>query len=236
MSFIGLLEGEPGSGKTMGAYSFPEPICHILLENREKFCRDLANIYYPNKMIDIKTCYVVGGSGIFTSNDPVRSVGILRKTYEELDLSKYQTIIIDHAGKIRKWLKDEWRIKHPRNGKPAKQVWPLDEYWSINENTRGYLNGLINFGIEHSKNIVFTTTFKDNYGEVVNDKGKKVPAKIGRVTELDDFIDADVDWIVTLSLEQGRYIANIRKSIVGFRKLDVTGKGTKLYRTLMEQK
>ena len=228
--FIVLKKGEPGSGKTFGAYSFPEPICHILLENRKTFYTEQKQIYYPGKLIDIKECYKTKQDGIFRPHDVLGSLHLLQSTFKSLDLNKYQTIILDHAGRIRKWLIEEWCIQHRK-----KNVWPLDEYVAINANTRVYLDGLINTGKESGKNIILTTTYEDEYG-TIEDGGKKVPAKIGRIPEIKDFISADVDWILNFYIsKQGRYTVEIEKSVIGKRVLDTHGKGTQLYSILQEQ-
>lgn len=231
MSFIGLVKGNPGSGKTFGAYSFPEPICHILLENRKDFYTQQKEIYYPGKLIDIKECYKTKQDGIFSTHDVLGSLQHLQSTFRSINLNQYQTIILDHAGRIRKWLIEEWCIRHHK-----KNVWPLDEYRVINANTRVYLAGLINAGKESDKNIILTTTYEDEYGTVEDDRGKKVPAKIGRAPEIKDFISADVNWILKFYInEQGRYTVDIEKSVVGRRVLDTHGKGTQLYSILQEQ-
>ena len=167
MSFIGLVKGNPGSGKTFGAYSFPEPICHILLENRKDFYTQQKEIYYPGKLIDIKECYKTKQDGIFSTHDVLGSLQHLQSTFRSINLNQYQTIILDHAGRIRKWLIEEWCIRHHK-----KNVWPLDEYRVINANTRVYLAGLINAGKESDKNIILTTTYEDEYGTVEDDRGK----------------------------------------------------------------
>lgn len=230
-SFTGVFKGNPGAGKTFGGFSFPEPICLILLENRAQFYEEQKQLYYPGKLIDIKVCYKTKQDGIFRPQDVISSLQLLQSTFRSLDPNKYQTIILDHAGRIRKWLIKEWCIKHRK-----KNVWPLDEYRVINDNTLVYLNGLINTGIELGKNIILTTTYEDDYGIAEDEKGKKTPTKVGKAPEMKDFAMADVNWILKFYInEQGRYTVDIEKSVVGKRVLDVHGKGTQLYSILQEQ-
>lgn len=231
MSFIGLFNGEPGSGKTLGAFSFPEPICLVLLENRVGFYIEQKERYYPSKIIDIEGCYKTKRDGIFKLLDVKASLAALEKTFRTIDLDKYQTIILDHASNIRKWLIDDWCLRHGK-----ENVWPLDQYRIINNNTRAYLIGLINAGIELNKHIILTSTFEDDYGTVDDEKtNRKLPTKVGRVPEIKDFVTADVNWILNFYItDKGRYMVEIKKSVIGKRILDVHD-NLQLYNIIQEQ-
>lgn len=90
-SVILLLTGEPGSGKTVQALSFPDPI--LVLDFDQK-CFAIAQKHYPDKHVDFCT-----PTELYNNEDPQEisnsPFSCLSEAFSPSNPVKYKTVVID---------------------------------------------------------------------------------------------------------------------------------------------
>ena len=103
--------GEPGSGKSHFAATFPEPIYVIDTENR--FAR--LGRKFPGKDIRVMHCYAEDGDGIF---DPVATLHKMEQAISQIramskaDTSSVGTIVLDSASDVWQYSMEYMKIEH----------------------------------------------------------------------------------------------------------------------------
>ena len=107
---IGIY-GEPGSGKSHFAATFPEPIYVIDTENR--FAR--LGRKFPGKDIRVMHCYAEDGDGIF---DPVATLHKMEQAISQIrtmikqDKSSVGTIVLDSTSDVWQYSMEYMKIEH----------------------------------------------------------------------------------------------------------------------------
>lgn len=215
MTMIGILTSEAGCGKSFQAMQWEEDIKILDLENR---LEEKKNRFFKDKLIEIVPLmkydkdYMVDEVGSFN--------GFVLEVHNILKSEPPRTLIIDGIGELRdfahsKWAQDKGRKKAANPG----------DWEAVNDLVRETLFPIINFARIKNFNVLFTSQLKDDY-TVIEQDGKRVSSKCGRIPAHKEWIGYNVDLLVDLSINKkmGTYQAEIIKSPVGIFTEDITGK------------
>jgi hypothetical protein len=226
------ISGEPGTGKTYQAMGFPEPVTVLDTENRDQ---PTADRFYRDRLVEVIPIKA------FTAgfrDDYLKSYhNLVERTAEWMASPEPPTLVLDSVSDIRnKYAVAKWHRDHPQRKRPA-----LYEYREINDTVRDVLFPLINRARVDGVHLVFTVQMGPEYGAVCEERDGKmirVTAKVGRKPVIEEWIEYQVDTLVTLSTfrSKGRWVyrAEVTKSPAGCFSLDLGPEPGSLYLALLE--
>ena len=219
---IGILSGEPGSGKSQQSMQSEEDIIILDMENR---LEEKRKRFFPDRLITIKNLMKYDP---YFNEDQIGSFNAFIQEVKDLVKTKEppRTVVIDGIGDLRDFAHAKWAYDNNR-----KRASNPGDWEHINDLVRDTLFPLINWGRAKDVNIIFTSSMKDDYTVVERD-GKKESAKCGRVPAHKDWVSYNVDLLVDMwqplnpktGKPTGQYMATVTKSPIGTFEEEITGK------------
>lgn len=225
-----LLAGEPGTGKTFGAMTFPEPARILDMENRDTAPKD--RVVTVEKVKCLTKDYL---------DDYPASLAKLRgMTGAWLRDPTPPSLVLDTVSDIRNTYCYNERLGEVQVKNPQRTRLAIEEWGEVNDKVEAILFPLINRARKDSLDLVLITQMDDEWGTAEEERGGryvKVKARVGRKRACQNWIEYHVDTIVTLATQERKgewkYTAECSKSPVGCWSEDVTGQA--LHDVLLEK-
>lgn len=219
---IGILYGEPGTGKSIKALEAEEEILVFDMENRLK--QKISKVY-PDKLITLLELKIYDKD---YNEDKIGSFNVFVKETVKLRNIKDnfpKTVIVDGIGDLRDYAHEKWCKVENRK----KAMNPGD--WSgVNDLVRDALFPLINWARVNDTHLILTAQMKDQYTVIEKITGKE-SVKDGRIPSFKEFCGYNVDFLIELwqpkekgKIKPGCYMATCSKSEAGSWEEDITGK------------
>lgn len=219
---IGILYGEPGTGKSIKALEAEEEILVFDMENRLK--QKISKVY-PDKLITLLELKKYDKD---YNEDKIGSFDVFVKETVKLRNIKDnfpKTVIVDGIGDLRDYAHEKWCKVENRK----KAINPGD--WSgVNDLVRDALFPLINWARVNDTHLILTAQMKDQYTVIEKVTGKE-SVKDGRIPSFKEFCGYNVDFLIELwqpkekgKIKPGCYMATCPKSEAGSWEEDITGK------------
>lgn len=225
-----LLAGEPGTGKTFGAMTFPEPVRVLDMENRDTAPKD--------RLVDVMKVKMLTKDYLDDYAASLRQLRFLTQAWV-MDPSP-PGLVLDTVSDIRNTYCYIERLNEVRAANPKRTRLAIEEWGEVNDKTEAIIFPLINRARKDNLDLILIAQMDDEWGVAEEERGGryvKVKARTGRKRACQNWVEYHVDTILNFHAEKRKgawvYTVECTKSPVGCWTEDVTG--LSLYDVLLEK-